>query len=179
MQQTNFHGPPWPTPALWRAANLAVAESIDRFSGAMVAAMDLGQRIRRRIEALDDPMNDLCARTCPDCQDPCCRRAKVWFDFKDLIYLHLGAMAIPTGQLIASLNETCRYLSDKGCTLPRGQRPFVCTWYVCAAQKEHLHCLPRSGVQFLFNSLEALKAGRRQLENSFIQSVVPCSDSKS
>ncbi len=172
MQEPNLHGPPWPTPALWRAANQAVAESIDRCKGAMDAAMVLGQTIRRRIEALDNPMNALCASACHDCRDSCCSRAKVWFDFRDLIYLQLGAPAIPTDQLIASMDQTCRYLTNIGCALPRVQRPFVCTWYVCAAQKDHLRHWPRSGAQFLLNSLEALKAGRRQLENLFIQSVV-------
>jgi len=173
MLQMNFNGPLWSTPALWREANQAVSESIRRNKRTMIAAMDLGQRIRARIEVLDNPMNDLCARTCQDCQDSCCSRAKVWFDFKDLIYLHLGASAIPTDQSIASMDQTCRYLTGKGCVLPRVQRPFICTWYICAAQKDRLRHLPRSGAQFLLNSLDALKAGRRQLENLFIQSVVP------
>ena len=149
-----------------------MAKTIGRHKGRLDAAVALGQSIRRRIEALNRPMDDLCARTCPSCADPCCAHAKVWYDFKDLVYLHFGAPSIPPGQVIDSLDHTCRYLKAAGCTLPRVQRPFVCTWYLCAAQKARMNDLSNSRVQFIHNSLEALKSGRRRLECIYLGAII-------
>lgn len=132
----------------------------------------LAGQLRARILALDSFMDNLCAATCRACTDNCCRRATVWYDFKDLLYLHLASTPFPAGQLISHPGQICRYLTAAGCELPRTQRPFVCTWYVCAAQMGTMDCWPQSSKAYLLNSLEALKEGRYRMERLFIQMVV-------
>lgn len=163
--------PPWPTPGLWQAANQSMAFAIHRHRDRLQDAVALAQQIRSNMEALGPLMHELCEQTCPACTDHCCRRATVWFDFKDLLTLHMLGEALPPGQLIGQAHRTCRYLGIEGCVLPRIQRPFVCTWYICAAQKEVLHPRPLYQKQFLGNRLEALKNGRDKLEYMFIRSV--------
>lgn len=165
------YAPPWPTQDLWQAANDAVAMVIAKHKHALGEALVLGEQIYRRIEALNCSMDALCMRTCASCANRCCGHAKVWYDFKDLIFLHLTTSALPPGQSILNMNQTCRYLDCSGCVLPRTQRPFICTWYICAAQKAVIHSLPKSSTQFLFNSLDALKAGRRRLEEIYMNFV--------
>lgn len=163
--------PPWPTPALWRAVNDTMAVTIERYQVRLNELKDLAGQIRARIVALDHIMDSLCVQTCPDCRDNCCQRATVWYDFKDLVGLHLGPGAIPPGQLIGSVNQTCRYLSSTGCVLPRAQRPFVCTWFICHAQKEVLKQGVNSQRAFIENSLTAIKKGRNELEEKFVRIV--------
>lgn len=163
--------PPWPTPDLWQAANDAIAAAIARGRYVLGDAFALGKQIYRRIEDLNCPMDTLCVRTCADCSSPCCGHAKVWYDFKDLLFLHLTAATIPPGQAIPTMDHTCRYLGRNGCQLPRTQRPFICTWYICAAQKAEIHSVSKSSAQFLFYSLDALKAGRRRLEEIYVKFV--------
>lgn len=168
--QIQFHHP-WTTPVLWQAANDAVASAVHLHRDTLQDAVDIAQQVRFRVEALDPLMRDLCERTCPRCNDNCCRRATVWFDFKDMLGFHLRSATIPPGQLIAAARQTCRYLGIRGCTLPRIQRPFVCTWFICSAQKGLMDQWPSSRMQFLFNSLEALKKGRNKLEYLFLRAV--------
>jgi len=128
--------------------------------------------IRERIEALDDLMHGLCAATCHCCRDNCCRRATVWYDFKDLLAFHLGMAPVPGRQLTKATGAPCPHLVSRGCSLTRIQRPFVCTWFICSAQRRILDQWPASRGTFLMNSLKALKDGRNRLENNYIQIVM-------
>lgn len=164
--------PPWSCDADWQAANDAMAavtvHRADRFG----VARSLAAAIRIRMNRLDPFLEALCADTCPTCRDNCCGRATVWYDFRDLLGFHLNAAAIPAGQMIPSPDRSCQYLATSGCTFPRSQRPFICTWFVCAAQKRAMADWPRSHRIFLLNSLDALKQGRKCMERHFIQAVV-------
>lgn len=163
--------PPWPTPGLWQAANEAMAAAVERHQSRLQEARSLAGQIRSRIEALDSLMHALCGQTCPSCTDNCCRRATVWFDFKDLLGFHMGLDTAAQGQLISSPDQTCRYLTSAGCIMRRTQRPFVCTWFICATQKAVVEQWPFSQQQFLWNSLEAVKKGRNRLEDVFIAAI--------
>jgi hypothetical protein len=163
--------PPWPTGELWREANAAVAILLKQSAETIGVAKRLSHRIRDGIHALDGPMAALCAATCPACQDPCCRRATVWFDFIDLIHLHLSGEAIPPAQINPADGVACRYLAREGCTLPRGRRPFICTWYVCPEQTHLLRRQPGMDGGMVLRNLAAIKAYRGKMEGLVIGSV--------
>jgi hypothetical protein len=56
----------------------------------------------------------------------------------------------------------------KGCILPRIARPFVCTWYLCPAQKEYLaHYYPKLILDF-DQTLFDIKELRNKIEKEFI-----------
>ena len=166
--------PPWPTADLWREANDAVSFMLRQWAGRITGARQLARCIRWRLETLDRPMAALCRATCPSCADVCCLRATVWYDFKDLIYLHLCGETIPPAQLIEARGKSCRYLSAGGCVLPRPQRPFVCTWYLCPEQKSLMRQPSGAGTERIINSLEMIKADRHRLENRLIEAIDGC-----
>ncbi len=163
--------PPWSTRQEWLEANAAMAAALRKDSRRMETLRDLSQQIERRVNLLDPMLEGLCGDTCPGCTDKCCERATVWYDFKDLLGLHLAAAALPAVQLPATPRRSCKFLTKEGCALPRIERPFICTWFLCAAQKRALEQWPPSHRQFLENSLTALKEGRHRLEMLFLQEV--------
>lgn len=163
--------PPWASRAAWQAINEAMAFALERRRHMLTELSAWARRIHGRVEALGPLMDALCEATCASCYDNCCNRATVWFDFKDLLCLHLGDISLPPGQLISASGRPCRYGSLSGCTLPRAGRPFVCTWFICGAQKRVLDRCAVSRKAFLRNSLTALKKGREHLENMFTQIV--------
>ncbi len=163
--------PPWQTSELWQAANEALADTIQRYKADLQQPREIAGKIFKRIEKLDDLMDSLCALSCPGCRDSCCHRASPWYDFKDLLYIHLAMVMLPPGQIFGSKGHICRYITPSGCALPRVRRPFICTWYLCTLQKKCLQRMAASKAQFLFNSLTALKTGRNQLENQFVRIV--------
>lgn len=163
--------PPWQTQASWQAANEAMGCTIRGYQSGLQRPIHLAAEMLKRIESLDDLMDALCAATCPGCRDACCRRASLWYDFKDLLFIHLSKGALPPGQARGAADRVCKYVTPTGCVLPRSQRPFICTWYLCAAQKVHLQKMAVSKVLFLNHSIAALKTARGQMENLFIQII--------
>ncbi len=171
-QSNAGYTPPWPTPDLWQEANTAMAAAIAIRVHRFANIRELAVQIQARLSLLDRFLDDLCDATCHSCADNCCQRATVWYDFKDLLGFHLGGASIPAAQLSPRPNRPCRHLGEAGCALPRGQRPFVCTWYICAAQREAMAAWPPSHQQFFHNSLMALKSGRNRMDQLFMRQVV-------
>lgn len=163
--------PPWSSQDSWLEANDALGFAIKRHQNQMSELQALARRITQRIESLDALLEDLCSKACPVCRDSCCQRARVWFDFKDLLVMHLGGNFSLPNQLQGPNDPACRYLSHTGCILQRVQRPYVCTWYICATLKEHLMRRAPSDRAYLVNSLAAVKSARIELENQFIRIV--------
>lgn len=152
---------PWAAPDEWRAANAAVARLVRRPSGPL---MSLAHQLEAALAETYPRLDALCRITCPHCPDPCCLSATVWLDFRDILQLHLTGQPIPPAQPRSRPGETCRYAGPSGCRLPRPQRPFICTWYLCPAQTAALR--KRSGVaSALVPGLERAKALRKDLES--------------
>ncbi|MEH0019800.1 MAG: hypothetical protein V6Z89_09105 [Desulfobacter sp.] len=106
----------------------------------------------------------LCAATCPECRENCCKRATIWYDFRDMLYLCLGPGSPPERQISKTQGVQgygCSHLAAHGCRLPRHCRPFVCTWYVCAAQK------PLVTGSNLGGTVNKIKVLRKKMEDEF------------
>lgn len=163
-----FSSVPWHSNAAWRGAHASLSTSLKRNWTALSDSRRHAGQLRYLLEHLFPLMERLCRRTCPDCTDICCRRAWVWFDFKDLLFLHLAEIEIPPQQLLCEQGDRCRYAGPAGCSLERLQRPFICTWYLCPAQSRILDRQPAEK-QHLSRTLQQLKNHRKRMEASYIQ----------
>jgi hypothetical protein len=171
--QTNFNLdiPPWNSIASWQEANQSLHFLIKRNLTELDRAITLAYKVEIRLTSIFSILDDLCIVTCPWCPDPCCLTAKVWIDFKDLLFLHLGGHQVPPAQLLSDLKKVCRFWSLKGCVLPRMSRPWVCTWYLCPTQKANL-CQKACHTQDEFNRLiQAVKVCRTEMEAEFVRVV--------
>jgi len=117
------YAPPWGSTTTWKAAKWNLDYLIRLHRPELDRAVNFAREVQFRLESIFPLMDDLCAVTCPWCPDPCCLAAKVWVDFKDLLFLHLCCLQIPPVQLLPDLKIKCRYSSPRGCTLPRITRP--------------------------------------------------------
>ena len=174
MRSTNpvRHAPPWGTKPAWREANCCIAGLNQRYSVKLSSAVALAVSLRQRLESIFSLLDDLCLETCPRCPNPCCLHASPWFDFRDLIFLHLNTLAIPINQTIEALNDTCRYVSPGGCTLARITRPWICTWHLCSVQKANLNIRRAHQVKNITSAINEIKALRKAMEESFIRVIV-------
>jgi hypothetical protein len=171
--QTNFHQdiPPWNSKASWQEANQSLDFLIQRNFSELDRALSLAHKVQTRLASIFSLLDDLCRVTCPWCPDPCCLSAKVWIDFKDLLFLHLGGHPIPPEQLLPNLKDVCRYWSLKGCVLSRMSRPWVCTWYLCSTHQANLRQKARHTQDEFSGSIQAVKICRTEMEAEFIQIV--------
>ena len=163
--------PLWGAMNTWKTVNRNLEYLIRRHGSKMDQAVALARDVQVRLESIFSLLDDLCSVTCPWCPDYCCLVAKVWIDFKDLLFLHLNGHQIPPAQLLPDFKETCRYWNPKGCTLPRIVRPWVCTWYLCPTQKANLRQNPKSVQDKFIRAVQAIKTGRKKMESEFIRIV--------
>lgn len=164
--------PPWGSKIAWQEAHGNIGYHTLRYKAELKPVVTIARRTRARMETVFELLDDLCAATCSRCPDPCCLTASPWFDFRDLIFLHLNRLAIPLAQPIEAYRAACHYLSPRGCILPRPLRPWVCTWYLCPVQTANLkkRCSDRYNT---FNrTVQEIKGCRRQLEDAYIRIIV-------
>lgn len=171
--QSNFHQimPPWNSIASWQEANRSLNFLIQRNLSELDRTMSLAHKVQTRLASIFSFLDDLCRVTCPWCPDPCCLSAKVWIDFKDLLFLHLGGHQIPPEQLMSNLKDVCRYWSLKGCVLQRMSRPWVCTWYLCSTQQANLRQKARHTQDEFSCLIQTVKACRTEMEAEFVRIV--------
>jgi hypothetical protein len=59
--------------------------------------------------------------------------------------------------------EPCRYLPSKGCSLPRWQRPYRCTWYFCQTLLEEMPGESAGEYRKFITALRRLQSCRQRL----------------
>ena len=161
---------PWSQPGTWHEANAALMHLMRHNHLALDVCRMLANRLKADLTAIFPLMERLCRQTCTSCADICCRRAWVWIDFRDLLFLHLAEVAVPGRQLLGATGKPCRYIAAGGCRLARIQRPFVCTWYLCPAQTRFLDRRPDEK-RWLFDAVRRIKDRRRDMEERYIQAT--------
>jgi hypothetical protein len=155
----------------WRESNRALHQLIRLHKATLGEAVSIAEGIRELLKLIFPLMDELRLMTCPWCPEPCCIVNKVWFDFRDLLFLHLIEARIPPAQLTSQLDETCRYLTHKGCRLPRITHPWACTLYICGTQMRNLVRMGRCIVDDFNSTIRTIRTERLAMEDAFIQAL--------
>lgn len=168
----------WCSKEEWKQVELTLKQAADVYPEKISALTRLADQITGQYQALDKSLEMLCRKTCLFCNDICCSRASLWYDFKDLMYYFFQFNEFPENQIhkkpltSATKNHenACCHLTPKGCHLPRNRRPFVCTWYLCPPQKKTLYTMPHHR-RLAEDTISQLKMLRSRMEDLFIQTV--------
>ena len=167
-----FAAPPWGKEHVWREVNAHIDELVQRYSAKLKSSSALAVAVRIQLTSVYGLLDALCLETCPRCPDPCCLNASPWFDFRDLVFLHLNTLSIPGSQPIDAISGICRYSGTNGCKLDRISRPWICTWYLCPVQTANLISRRPRQKENLDLAVKAIKMLRIQMENEFIRVIV-------
>jgi hypothetical protein len=162
-------GIPWGSETAWGTANLSLQHLCDRHQAPLVTARRTALRLKNHLESLVPLLENLCRLTCATCQAPCCHIATVWFDYKDLVFMHLCEQPLAVGQLTRGHDGVCSCCGPSGCRLPRLSRPWTCSWYLCPTQKNILAAMPGEALATFEKTVAAIKQLRLQLETEFIR----------
>jgi len=154
----------------WKTSNVALGRFVRRHRSRLRAAEDLAHAIERRLGWLFTVMDELCRNCCPWCPEPCCIVNKVWFDFRDLLFFHLLQLPIPPAQLNCGHDQACRYLTHRGCAMPRIIRPWACNQYVCGTQTRFMAAWENAARSALRKTTDAISHLRIDMENAVVQS---------
>jgi hypothetical protein len=162
---------PWTDPGEWTEIHQNFDFLIEKHAQDMDTAREAAMAVQIRLESLFPLMDDLCHQTCASCAEPCCRVAKLWYNFQDLLFLHLIGRAPPESQPLETYESHCRYLMASGCSLPRIIRPWICTWYICHPQTAALRRRGRAARANVEKTINEIKQGRKNMEDAFIHAT--------
>ena len=171
IDERSESGIPWASRVSWQAANQTVDYHLQGYRADLKHLAIVAREIKSYLNSVFPILDELCAHSCPWCPEPCCLKASVWFDFKDLVFLHFNKLSISAAQPKADFKTPCRYLGPRGCRLPRIARPWICTWYLCPTQTAKLkngEAHKRESVEHL---IAKIKSGRNLLESEFIRII--------
>lgn len=155
----------------WQESNCALARLLSGHRRVLEKATAVAEEIRRGIDELAPSMAALCRQTCRFCPEPCCIGNTVWFDFRDLLLLHLLEAPIPPCQAASDPGEACPFLSHRGCRLPPRIRPWMCIQYICPTQRAVLNRKGRPTAAALLGKIEGIEKKRVRMEVEVVRRI--------
>ena len=100
------------------------------------------QAIKRLLIECTPLIEEYTRMVCPSCTDVCCKQRHGAFTDRDRAYLGALNESIPLHDPKRSPDQLCQFLGAGGCTKPRWQRAWKCTWYYCDPLLEALRTGP-------------------------------------
>jgi hypothetical protein len=162
---------PWQDRQEWSQVIESITTAVAGLGGEVEHLREIARQIEDWYAELEDLLDNLGAITCCNCTTICCTMATVWYDLRDLLFLYLANNRLPPLQITRNADRTCVHLTPHGCCLNRRERPFICTWYICAAQKDALMRKQHGAGKEIFAFIAKLKSARKELENRFVDAV--------
>lgn len=162
---------PWSTPQIWQQMKLSLGMTVAAQGERLDVARAVSRQIGEKFGELDVHLDSLGGATCCHCEDICCHRATLWYDFRDLVFIYLFTSEFPEQQITRGTDLKCSYLASTGCSMVRFKRPFICSWYICPRQT---HVMKKNGRineegQKISSLLGQIKQDRFLLENVFLK----------
>ena len=90
---------PWQMDEEWNQVLLSLKAIDSKGKDRLLELFRIAKKIKNEFEIMSEPMEQLCSCTCIECEDICCARATIWFDFKDLLYIYFGTGQFPESQI--------------------------------------------------------------------------------
>lgn len=154
---------PWMHNQEWGEMVHSVRDRCRKLGAKRQEALGLVREITDSYNELEEPLDSLCQKTCPNCEEVCCVRATVWYDRYDLIYSYLAENSFPHRQIVRNDVGVCCHLGPDGCRLSRGHRPFICTWYLCSSQLKLVRHSKGARLGEVQKTVERIKTLRKKL----------------
>ncbi|TKB06015.1 hypothetical protein [Desulforhopalus sp. IMCC35007] len=160
---------PWIHQPDWHEMLQCTGKNCARLGGSRAEVMGHIDAIIMLYEEVEAPLSRLCEVTCPTCNDVCCLKATVWYDQRDIIIYHLVTGLFPEHQITRSAKGICCNLGENGCRLPRLQRPFICTWYICPEQTTMLKREAGNPEVNILEKIHQIKELRKRIGTLYLQ----------
>jgi hypothetical protein len=147
----------------WDAALRIVTDIFSVDSVAINEARRSAERVRELMKAVDPFIQKQTAIACPHCVSVCCIDRHGSYDLHDLVYAFCLDLPIPRYESHRKETDPCQFLASTGCRLPRHERPFRCTWYVCEALIAHMQTLSARQVREFNAMFQVLQLARIEM----------------
>lgn len=117
-------------PAFWKTVQ-DIKDFFKDNAALMGTVMDKGIQFRQAYAIMDPLIQTYTAEVCPYCGTVCCCNRHGFPEFADIVAIIAMKGNIPQYDFAVDHNALCQFIGEKGCVLPRTERPYRCTWYFC------------------------------------------------
>ncbi len=95
------------------------------------SAAETARRLKRLLMESSPLIEEYTRQVCPSCTDICCKQRHGLYVAIDRAYIATLGEPLPHHDPARSPDGPCQFLTGSGCSKPRWQRAWKCTWYFC------------------------------------------------
>ena len=128
-----------------------------------------GEEFKNAFKQIDPFIQRYTAETCPLCGNVCCANRHGFPEYADIVGFLAMGLDIPVYDLDVDEGALCQFIGEKGCILPRPQRPYRCTWYFCDPLLVQIDLGPIKEYRHFISCVQELSARRGSLLNTFVE----------
>lgn len=93
---------------------------------------EIAYEMREMFDLLSPFLEKHTSSICPACENVCCADKHGRYDGDDLLFLDALGIEVPSEETGRKYDDqSCRYMTERGCFLPRWMRPYRCTFFFC------------------------------------------------
>ena len=123
----------------------------------------IAKRLKELYEEISPLIEEFTKEVCPHCEKVCCKHRHGRFELLDEAFIEALAVEVPRASADRDDDDWCEFLTEQGCSKPRWQRPFRCTWYFCEALLEYMPQRSPKKLRRLQSLLQEIQRLRMQL----------------
>ncbi len=135
--------------------------------GELESCFVLAKKVEHAFSVLDPFIESYTSRICPYCGTVCCANKFGFPEFADVVVFFALGLEVPRYDLSVNEEDICQFIGERGCVLPRPQRPYRCTWYFCDPIIIQLDLGPAKTYRKFIHELQSLSGARGELLRNF------------
>ncbi len=125
------------------------------------------QAMKQCYDDFDPFIQHYTSKVCPYCGTVCCANKFGFPEFADIVSFLSLDLSIPEYDLDVDEEAICQFIGEKGCILPRIQRPYRCTWYFCDPLMLQIDIGPAKQYRKFIQDVQDLSRTRGDLMRAF------------
>ena len=117
-------------PEFWNTVE-EIKQFFREYDGEMGQVREKALQFKQAFAIMDPFIQEYTAKVCPYCGTVCCCNKHGFPEFADVVAIIAMGGTVPQYDLSVDEGALCQFIGEKGCVLPRVERPYRCTWYFC------------------------------------------------
>ena len=133
----------------------------------MSVVNDKAHQFKQAYAIMDPFIQKYTAEVCPYCGNVCCCNKHGFPEFADVVAILAMGGKVPEYDLSVDEGALCQFIGEKGCVLPRIERPYRCTWYFCEPLLLQIEIGPPKQYREFVQDVQYMGHARAELMEAF------------
>ncbi len=155
-------------PEFWRTVE-EIKTFFREHQGEMEEVNAKALQFKQAFAEIDPLIQEYTAKVCPYCGNVCCCNKHGFPEFADVVAIIAMVGKLPEYDLSVDERAMCQFMGERGCTLPRIQRPYRCTWYFCDPLLLQIEIGPARKFREFTQDVQYMGHARAELLQAFYQ----------